>query len=662
MSVLRQPEAAFKHHNSGMVKFQFASSRVGEILSRVFGATRLVLLSVFVVVLLLCMVLIWTTRGAMANFSFLPQNGGAGGTIGAQKTLVDLGPWRTAQALAPLAVSAEETEFSRDAERLADHEVDQAFAAALRQANLRAEHRILTGDALALSQKLDQLRQAVHDDQAQVNSLTAAAANSHGNAKAGQQGATGNDGASSDDLDLAKEQLGLDTDELNEAQMELDRASGDQRPQLQAELTAHEAAMKKFDSEFNGPAELAVISAKRHSTLAGRLQGWFSQRSRHQLILQAQQQAREDTVALTAEHTALETKDNAATPPAPNGEGNRNPNLARLQEERAEKQLLSIYEDRIQTEQQLAIVYGKWSAQVILQHHIVMHLILQSLATVVFILICMLLADVGVRWLTASKARDHRQMRTLRSVFELAVQVVGWLLILLVIFGKPQQTATILGLATAGITIVMQDFILAFFGWFFLMGKNGVHVGDWVEINGVGGEVAEIGLFNTLLLETGTLADKGLPTGRQISFLNSFAIRGQYFNFSTSGQWMWDEIAVTMPESVDSLKMVESVHTAAVEETQKDATVATEEWKQSSQMESLSAFTAAPVVSVVPSGSGTDVHVRYVTRASERFEVRNRLYRRVIDLMHASTGAVHAEPAQGPAHDGVAQQTPGQAA
>jgi small-conductance mechanosensitive channel len=614
------------------------------------------------------MVFIWTTRGAMANFSFLRQNGGAEGMIGAEKTLVDLSPWQTAQALAPLAVSAEETEFARDAERLADHEVDQAFAAALRQANLRAEHRTLTGDALALSQKMSQLSQAVHDDQTQVNNLTAASANSHGNGNKGQQVTTGNDGAGNDDLDLAKEQLGLDSDELNEVQLELDRATGDQRPQLEAELTAHEAAMKKYDSQSNGLAEPAVISAKRHSTLAGRLQGWFSQRSRHQLILQAQQRARDDATALATVHTALEAKydaasqNTAASSSKPSDKSSKTADLVHLQEERAEKQVLSINENRIQTEQQLAVVYGKWASQVVLQHRIVMHLILQSLALVVFILICMLLADVLVRWLTASTARDHRQMRTLRSVFELAVQVAGWLLILLVVFGPPQQTATILGLATAGITIVMQDFILAFFGWFVLMGKNGIHVGDWVEINGVGGEVAEIGLFNTLLLETGTLADKGLPTGRQISLLNSFAIRGQYFNFSTSGQWMWDEIGVTMPETVNSLKMVESIQKAALEETQKDANVAAQEWKQSSQVESLSAFTAAPVVSLVPSANGTDVHVRYVTRASERFDVRNRLYRRIIDLMHEGTGAANAEPAQGQTQERDERQTPGQAA
>jgi small-conductance mechanosensitive channel len=51
---------------------------------------------------------------------------------------------------------------------------------------------------------------------------------------------------------------------------------------------------------------------------------------------------------------------------------------------------------------------------------------------------------------------------------------------------------TILGLVTAGLTVVFQDFILAFCGWFVLMGPNGVRVKDWVEIDGVGGEVVQL--------------------------------------------------------------------------------------------------------------------------------------------------------------------------
>ena len=156
-----------------------------------------------------------------------------------------MSPWQTAQALAPLAVTAEETEYARDAERLADHEVDQAFASALRQATLQAQHRTLTGDALALSQKVAQLQQLVKQDQALVNSLTPKS-----NPPAGPSKNSTPPASDSDDLEVAKAQLGLDSDELADAQQDLERASGDQSAQIQEELAAHEASMKQYDSQI----------------------------------------------------------------------------------------------------------------------------------------------------------------------------------------------------------------------------------------------------------------------------------------------------------------------------------------------------------------------------------------------------------------------------
>jgi hypothetical protein len=72
---------------------------------------------------------------------------------------VNVRPWQTAQALAPLAVTAEEAQYARDAERLTDHEVDQAFASALREAG--AKPYALTGAALTLSRKLEHFQQIV---------------------------------------------------------------------------------------------------------------------------------------------------------------------------------------------------------------------------------------------------------------------------------------------------------------------------------------------------------------------------------------------------------------------------------------------------------------------------------------------------------------------
>jgi multidrug resistance efflux pump len=139
--------------------------------------------------LAVCGVFAWTTRDAMANLPFMRQKASASAAGSGGKALVDLGPWQTAQALAALAVTAEETEYAREAEHLADHEVDQAFASALREANLKAAHRSLTGDALALSEKVKQLEQTVAQDQGQVDKLTPPASSASVQAKGGDQAA-----------------------------------------------------------------------------------------------------------------------------------------------------------------------------------------------------------------------------------------------------------------------------------------------------------------------------------------------------------------------------------------------------------------------------------------------------------------------------------------
>jgi small-conductance mechanosensitive channel len=538
-----------------------------------------------------------------------------------------LHPWQIAQALSPLAVSKEEEEFAHEAERLADHEVNQAFAAALRQAG--AQHLTPTGEALELSQKVAQLQETAKEDQAQVRSLTPAP---------GSATSTG----SEDDLKIAQAQLDLDQDELKDAQQDLARASGDERTQIQQELAAHEAAVSKTNAQSGTNSQMAVLSTRQYGTLAGRIEAWSSQRSRYELIQQAMQQAKADAASLTLQHNALEAQANASSAAAaaslsqPKGasaqpQANQ---LAILQQRREQRQLLTIYDDRIQTQQQLAGVYSKWAGQVMLQHRILTHLTLRSLATVAFILICAILLEaVGTNLLERRKL-DRRRMQTLRTILRLSVQLVGLVCVLLVTFGVPSQISTILGLATAGLTVALQSFILAFFGWFILMGKNGIRVGDWVQINGVAGEVVEINLFRTTILENSDWAEKGHPTGRRATFINNFAITGQFFNFSTVGQWMWDEMSISIPASAETYAKVALINQAVLEETQQDARLAEEEWRRVPRKNGLSHASASASVNLRPAGAGVDLLVRYVTRAADRLEVRNRLYERVIDVLH----------------------------
>ena len=619
--------ALFSCNNIYMTIPNPASSAGRALRSRIFGSTRLVILFVLLVLLIVCLVSAWMTRDAMGNLSFLNPASSANRVTAGKKTIVDTRPWQTAQALAPLAKTAEEMDYARDAERLADHEVDQAFASALRQAALDAEHITLTGEALELSQKVGQLQQLIAQDKAQVQSVTAQV-----NSPENKATTSGPAAVDQGDLDVAKAQLGLDTDELDDAQEDLNRASGDQTSQIQAELNAHEASMKQYDKQVRQGGQVAAIAERQHGTMASRVAAWFRQRSRYTLLLQALDQTRADIADLTKAHNALEAKVNAAASPQA-GSADRAALLALIKDRASERQILSITDDRIQTNQQLATVYSKWSAQVQLQHRIVLHLILQSLAIIAFIGICMVICDAIVRRLMSIAALDRRRSQTLCSILEMSIQIVGVVLILLVIFGIPRETPTILGLATAALTIALQDFIIAFLGWFVLMGKNGIHVGDWVEINGVGGEVVEVGLFNTTLLETGTLADKGLPTGRRITFMNGFAIRGQYFNFTTSGQWMWDEITLSLPASENVNEVLERIQKVVAAETEKNANLAEQEWKRGARGSSLSRFSATAVENLKPSAAGIDVLVRYVTRASERFEQRYRLYQKLLEVL-----------------------------
>lgn len=113
---------------------------------RLLSRTRLVTLLVLVAILVSCIAFSWTTRDAMVHLPFLGQQKNSWNHIGDQKSIVDQSPWLTVQSLTPLAVSSEERQYARDTARLADHEVDQAFAAALREATMqRKTHRRSAG-------------------------------------------------------------------------------------------------------------------------------------------------------------------------------------------------------------------------------------------------------------------------------------------------------------------------------------------------------------------------------------------------------------------------------------------------------------------------------------------------------------------------------------
>jgi small-conductance mechanosensitive channel len=580
---------------------------------------RVVIVLIMLIVLAVTLAGAFLTSGVMTYLPFLQARKGNWTGAYVSHGIVDQRPWQTAATLAALAQSAEERELAREAERLADHEVDQAFSQSLRQASLEKPN--LTGKALVLQQRVNELQETIKSDQARIASLDASTGRKPASAVS--------DGS---DLEIAKAQLGLDQNELTDSIEDLARETGDQRLNLQQELAARQATMKQYwASVSNDDGQTAVVSAEQYKTLAQRVSAWRSLRNRKQLIAEAEQLAGADVAALTGDQARMKTE-GAALGAKPVGESSSE-RIDRLRRLSAQQNIQSILNDRLEAQQQLVTLYGRWGEQVEIQRRIIVHLILRSLALIAGICILVILAGWALQQALEKVVHDPRQKQTLKTVLNLGTQLVGLLLILLTVFGIPQQMPTILGLATAGLTVVFQDFILAFCGWFVLMGPNGIRVKDWVEIDGVGGEVVQLGLFRTWLLETGNWTANGHPTGRRISFLNGYAIRGKYFNFSTVGQWMWDEIKVTVPPGTDIHLLIKGIYEATVKTTEEDAKMAEAEWKRVTHEEGSPQFSAMPSVNLRPAGAGVDIVMRYITRAGVRVETRNHLFAMIVELM-----------------------------
>jgi hypothetical protein len=522
-----------------------------------------------------------------------------------QAAAVDSRLLQTANQMASLAETGDEQSAAREALRLSDHELDQAFASALRQA--AAYRPPATGPLRDLVERVNRLKAQVAWDHRRVAQLTK------------QVNPKGDD-----ELDLVNAQLALDQDELDDAQQDLARQGGDPHAALEQALQEHEAVQHQTAQALKG------ASPSPTATLIEQARTWFALASVNRQVLAAEQQATTQATALARQHDRLEKQTHSRDPDA---EAETIESLDRLAEQR---KTLAELDQRIQDCQQLTVVYRNWSALIKTQRRAVLHLLLGSVAEILGILLAAILGNMAIGRLF--RQAEQKRLHQVRLMAAVAVQLVAAGLVLLVLFGPPSQLSTIIGLATAGLTVVLRDFIVAFFGWFMLMGKNGIRVGDWVEINGVSGEVVEIGLLKTVLLESGNWTDTGHPTGRQVAFSNSFAMEGHYFNFSTAGQWLWDELEVTLPGTGDPYGMAEEIRKLVERETEADSAQATQDWERVTSHYGVRDFSAKPAVSLRPIVNGLEVVVRYITRAPQRHAVKSKLFQSIVDLMRNPAG------------------------
>ena len=566
----------------------------------------------------------------------------------AQHPLVDQRPLQTARRMAAIAGTPEEQVLAHQAEKVGDHEVDLAFFDALRTAEENPPP--LSPEAREISDRKKKAELAFKDDQEGIALLTRKLAAAPESQKDNLQ----------DQIDVAKAQMDLDQDEVDDATEDLEQAGGDPQSKIKRLQAEHEAGDHAAGAPVGSAANPHEQDYQTH-TLLSVFRAWQALREKTAQLQEAQQESQTKLQRLNQRHVTLSAqvekdKENREAAKQQAKGFSKNSKAASRDESRAsaksaldslkqftrDQKNLADLGKRVQDEQELIDTYASWIALVESRERAALHNLIESLLWILLVLLAVYLADRTIERLFTGVTAENKRIDTLRAVVKFVAQAVGAIAILFIVFGMPTQTTTVLGLAGAGLTVAMKDFIVAFFGWFVLMGRNGIRVGDWVEINGVAGEVIEVGLLKTILLETGSWSDAGHPTGRRVSFVNSFAIEGHFFNFTTSGQWMWDELQVLIPPGQDPYPIIDGIQKLVEKETEANAGKAEAEWRETTSRYRVKTISAAPGINVVPTAAGIEVHVRYITRAYERHEARKRMYEAVVEMMHGRRDAVKA--------------------
>jgi small-conductance mechanosensitive channel len=551
----------------------------------------------------------------------------------AQGPAIDQSSLDNARRLAQMPTSADEFPMAQKALRLGDREMDLAFAAGVQEVQ---EHPlVLSADAKQSEARLQRAEKSLEADNVRVEQLSSALSKATGTKTNSLQ----------DQLEEAKVQVQLDQDELDNAKQELAIAGGDTQGRIEQLMKEHDDASRVADT-----TTVNTTTPPDRSGLVHLYQHWSELHDKKLHLWQAKHDAESAAVEFTKRRDALQSNiktnlqpDTATfsggfTPPA-SDDSTGSPHeasshlVSATKRRSAEVKALTSFEERIEDQENLAKTYRKWLDVVSAQQRGVIHRALSGIAVIVAILLTGIFFDSWLKRLLNKVRLDSRQADTLHAVISTGLQILALGLILLVIFGPPSQLGTILGLAGAGLTVALKDFIVSFIGWFVLMGRNGIRLGDWVEINGVTGEVIELGMFHTVLLETGNWTDSGHPTGRRVTFTNSFAIEGHYFNFSTSGQWLWDELTLVLASSQNPYPIVEAIQKAVLEATAESAGQAEKEWQSAAHSRSMRALSAAPAINVKPVSGGVEIAVRYITRANERYQLRSKLYQAAMNLI-----------------------------
>jgi small-conductance mechanosensitive channel len=195
-----------------------------------------------------------------------------------------------------------------------------------------------------------------------------------------------------------------------------------------------------------------------------------------------------------------------------------------------------------------------------------------------------------------------------------------------------------LGVASAGVVVALQDVIASFAGWIAIGFSSLYTIGHRIQIGETRGDVIDISMIRTTLMETGSWVSRDLYSGRVVRIPNSFVLKGPVFNYSQGFRFVWDEIKVPLTANSDQHLAREMLLRVADETVAGYVAEAETSWKKVADNYRLENPRLGPTVSLIVNSGSLEFTVSYIVDYRDRTAMQDLLFTKIVDKIASSSG------------------------
>ena len=196
------------------------------------------------------------------------------------------------------------------------------------------------------------------------------------------------------------------------------------------------------------------------------------------------------------------------------------------------------------------------------------------------------------------------------------------------------------GVAGAGIAFALQEVIASGAGWVAIAMGGFYKVGDRVQLGGIKGDVIDIGMLRTTIMEIGEWVRGDQYNGRIVRVANSFVFKEPVYNYSADFPFLWDEIMLPVKYGSDYRLARELIERVAEEVVGEYARAAEQAWEPITRRYLIEKARVLPAVMLVANQNALEFTLRYVVDYKARRTTRDHLFVRLLEEIDRTDGRV----------------------